>query len=85
MITHIQKRNWEAERRSEEIRVYIDKNKYYRKVDKLKHMYSWRYRECLDAYRKEKWGNPLRNKQLVDIMRKYKEEQILLWQYNQKN
>ncbi len=81
MLTKVQKRNWEAEHREEEITDYLVKKRNFIKTEKTRKAYShwlkdeWYYRPPVE--------NHLRNKPLHEVMEEYNKEK--LWEYNLKN
>lgn len=82
MLTKIQKRNWEAEHRKDELETFFFTKRNFIRAEKTRRAYKywlkdeWYYRPPLD--------NPLLNKPLHKVMEEYNEEKQL-WAYNQKN
>ena len=75
MLTKVKKRNWEAERRQEEIENYLITKKNCTKTERTKRTFSW----WLDNEwrRRPRQENPLRNKPLHVLMEIYNEEKQL--------
>ncbi|MDR2954774.1 MAG: hypothetical protein LBV43_06820 [Prevotella sp.] len=82
MLTKIQKCNWNAERRKDEIESYLETNKLYVKTEKTRRAYRYWLRD--EWYYRPPLENPLQNKPLHKVMEEYNEEKQL-WAYNQKN
>lgn len=82
MLTKIQKRNWEAERRKGEIEAYLVTKKKFIKTEKTRRAYQWWLKD--EWYYRPPLENPLQNKPLHKVVEEYNEEKQL-WAYNQKN
>ncbi len=82
MLTKVQKRNWEAEYRKNEIESYLGTKKLFVKTEKTRRAYKYWLKD--EWYYRPPMENPLQNKPLHEVVEEYNEEKQL-WAYNQKN
>lgn len=83
-LTKVKKRNWEAEKRSDEIEYFVVTQKNFTKTENTRKAYRWYLKD--DWFCKPRLESPLKNRPIYEFYEEYKEEKEL-WEYiyNQKN
>lgn len=83
-LTKIKKRNWEAEKRDNEIEFFLHTQKNFTKTEYTRKAYRWALDD--DWNLKPREESPLKNKPIYEFYEEYRQEKEL-WEYiyNQKN